>query len=257
MSSGLQTDVSKKTPGRPEKRCRERGEVGDAAVGDDQLGVVALDELGQAVGDRRQAAAAVDQDRDAAVGRELEHRREPLVVQVELLRARVQLDPACAGVEAASRLGDRLLGQVEPHERHEAPVRALGEGQRPVVRGAEGRVPVGLVEAEHERARDPVQLLSRDQLVEVADHPVDVGAEMDVRVEDLGILGQLRACERREALDQRLRPQKDVFHLSFGVYARRLCTLPRRYSRYGCGSIASAPIARWSVSIGVNFRPCR
>ena len=103
MSSGLHTDVSKKTPGRPREAGRERGEVGDAAVGDDQLGVVALDELGQAVGDRRQAAAAVDQDRDAAVGGELEDRREPLVVQVELLRPRVQLDPARAGVEAARR----------------------------------------------------------------------------------------------------------------------------------------------------------
>jgi hypothetical protein len=146
----------------------------------------------------------VDQDRDAALGCELEHRRQPFVVQVELLRARVQLDPACAGVEAAGRLGDRLLGQVEPRERYEASVRALGEGQRAVVRRAEGRMPVGLVEAEHERSRDPVQLLSRDELVEVADHSIDVGAEMDVRVEDLGVRGQLRPRERREALDQRL-----------------------------------------------------
>ena len=63
--------------------------------------------------------------------------------------------------------------------------------------------------------------------------------------------------DRLEALDQRLGAQQDVLHLSLGVYARRLFTLPRRYSRYGCGSIASAPIARSSVSIGVNLRPCR
>ena len=226
-------------------------------MGDDQLGVVALDELGQAIGDRRQASPAVDQDRDAAFGSELEDRHEPLVVQVELLCPRVQLDPAGAGIEAADGLGDRLLGQVEPDERHEAPVRALRVGQRAVVRGAERRVPVGLVEAEHERSRDSVQLLAGDQLVEVSDHPVDVGAEMDVRVEDLGAFGQLRARERREALDELVGAQKDVFHLRFGVYAWRLLTFPRRYSRYGCGSMALAPIARSRVSIGVNLRPWR
>ena len=155
----------------------------------------------------------MDQDRHAALGRELEHRREPLVGQLELLCARVQLDSACARVEAARGLGDRILGQVEPDERDEAPVRALREGQRAVVRGAEGRVAVGLVEAEHERARDPVPLLPRDQLVEVADHPVDVGAEMDVRVEDLGARGQLRAHDRLEALDERLGAQQDVLHV--------------------------------------------
>ena len=169
----------------------------------------------------------------------------------------MQLDSACARIDAARGLGDRVLGQVEPDERDEASLRALRKGQRAVVCGAEGRVPVGLVEAEHERARDSVSLLARDQLVEVADHPVDVGAEMDVRVEDLGARGQLRAHDRLEALDERLRAQQDVLHLSLGVYARRLFTLPRRYSRYGCGSIASAPIARSSVSIGVNLRPCR
>ena len=50
----------------------------------------------------------------------------------------------------------------------------------------------------------PVALLDRDELVEVADHAVDVGAEVDVRVEDLGVLGQLGADDRMEALDERL-----------------------------------------------------
>ena len=192
--------------------ARECGEVGDAAVGDDQLRVVALDEVGQLVGDRRQAAAAVDQDRDLAVGRELEHRREPLVVQMELLGARVQLDSARAGIEAARRLSDRILVQVEADERDEPPVGARCKGERPVVRGAEGRVAVGLVEAEHERPGDPVPLLAGDQLVEVADPPVDVGAEMDVGVEDLEVLRKLVADQLLEALDERLRPQKDVLH---------------------------------------------
>ena len=58
-----------------------------------------------------------------AVGRELEDRREPLVVEQELLRPRVQLDPAGAEVEAAHRLLDRALGQVEPDEGDELAAR--------------------------------------------------------------------------------------------------------------------------------------
>ena len=115
---------------------RERGEVGDAAVGDDQLRLGPLDEVGEAVGDRRQAAAAVDQDRDPALGRELEDGASRSSFSVELLRPRMQLDPARAGVEAACRLPDRLLVQVEAHERDEPPVGARCEGERPVVRGA-------------------------------------------------------------------------------------------------------------------------
>ncbi len=71
---------------------------------------------------------------------------------------------------------------------------------------------VGLVETEHESAGDAVALLDPDELVEVADHAVDVVAEVHVRVEDLGALGQLRAHVRLEALEQRLRPGNDVGH---------------------------------------------
>ena len=67
---------------------RERGQVGDAGVRDDQLRLVARRQARELVRDRRQAAAAVDQDRHVAVGGELEDRREPLVVEQELLRAR-------------------------------------------------------------------------------------------------------------------------------------------------------------------------
>ena len=90
---------------------------------DDQrrLGV-ALDECAQARGDRRQASPAVDQDRDAPLGGDLEHRPEPLVGGGEFLRARVQLDPVRAGVEAAARLLDRLLVQIEADERDQPAV---------------------------------------------------------------------------------------------------------------------------------------
>jgi hypothetical protein len=191
---------------------RQCGEVGNAGMGDDQLRLVRVHQACERVGDRRQAATAVDQDRHPAVGCELEDRREPLVVEQELLRARMQLDPAGAAVEAARRLLDRALRQVEADEGHELAAASLRKGERAVVGGAEARVPVGLVEAEHERARDPVRPLDPQQLVEIAAHAVDVGAEMDVRVEDLGPRRQLRAHELLEALDKALRAPKDVLH---------------------------------------------
>ncbi len=59
------------------------------------------------------------------------------------------------------------------------------ERERTVVGGAERGMPVGLVEAEHERAGDPVCGHDPLERVVVADHPVDVVAEMEVRVEDV------------------------------------------------------------------------
>ena len=73
-------------------------------------------------------------------------------------------------------------------------------------------MPIGLVEAEHEGPGDPVPRLAGDQLVEVADPSVDVGAEMDVRVEDLEVVRKLVADQLLEALNEFLRAQKDVHH---------------------------------------------
>ena len=163
--AAVEVEQVERTPGRGVEedvaaaghRGREVRQVGDAGVGDDQRGLrVPLDQRGKPVGDRGQAAAAVDQDRDAALGREREHGPEPLVGRVEALGARVELDPARAGVEAAGRLLERRLVQVEADEGDQPSLRAGGDGERPVVRGAEGRVAVGLVEAEDEGARDPV-----------------------------------------------------------------------------------------------------
>ena len=94
-------------PGHVREVAREAAEVGDARMGDDQANVgVAVDERGEMVADRRQPAAAVDQDRDVALDREREDRVEPLVADRELLGPRVQLDPARAEVEAAGRFLD-------------------------------------------------------------------------------------------------------------------------------------------------------
>ena len=86
----------------------EPAEIGDARVGDDQADAgVALDERCEMVADRRQPAAAVDQDRHVALDREREDRVEALVADRELLGAGMELDPAGAEVEAAPRLVDR------------------------------------------------------------------------------------------------------------------------------------------------------
>ena len=50
-------------------------------------------------------------------------------------------------------------------------------------------MPVGLVEAEHEAARDAVAVHHPLELLVVPDHPVDVVPEMGVRVEDVGAAG--------------------------------------------------------------------
>ena len=81
-----------------------------------------VDDPMEVVGDRRQPSPAVDQDRHASLRRQREDRLESLVVQEELLGPRVQLDPPGAEIEAAGRLLDRLLAQVEPHEGDEHPV---------------------------------------------------------------------------------------------------------------------------------------
>ena len=128
----------------------------------------------------------MDQDRDAALGREGEDPSEPLVVQVERLGAGMELDAARAEVEAAGRLGDRLGGQVEADERDEDAVARLRGRERPVVRGPERRLTIGLVQAEGEGALDVRPLEALEQHVERADHPVDVGSHVDVGVEELG-----------------------------------------------------------------------
>ena len=50
-------------------------------------------------------------------------------------------------------------------------------------------MPVGLVQAEGERPRDRVALQEGEQLVERGHEPVDVVPHVDVRVEELGALG--------------------------------------------------------------------
>ena len=164
------------------------------------------------IGDRRQAAPSVDEDRHAPVRGQLEDRGEALVVQHEALRPSVELDPAGTAVEAARRLLDRLLRQVEADERDQPPVRPRGELERAVVRRPETWVAVGLVEAEHERPRDAEARLDPLEFVVVAAEAVDVVAEVDVGVEDLGAGGKVAGELGRPGLHQLFRALERFLH---------------------------------------------
>ena len=163
-------------------------------MGDDQLRLrVEIDEPRELAGDRRQPSPAVDQDRHPPLRGEREDRAEALVLEEEALRARVQLDPAGAGIEAPLRLLDRVLAEVEPDERDQPSLRAAGVLERAVVRSAEGRMTVGLVHAEHEGALDAVAVEHCDQVLVDAAEAVDVVAEVNVGVEEGGLRRQLAA----------------------------------------------------------------
>ena len=114
------------------------------------------------------------------------------------------LIPRAPSVEAAAGLLDRRLVQVEAHERDQPALAPRRERERAVVRGAERGVVVGLVEAEHEGAREAVLGHERLELVVVADHAVDVVPEVEVRVEEVGLRRQQLPQFDVVALDQRL-----------------------------------------------------
>ena len=169
-------------------------EIGDAGVSDDQLhSLVAFDELGEVVADRRQPAASVDQDRDVALDCNLEDGIQSFISHRELLGAWMKLDSAGTEVEAAPCLLDRPLVEVEPHERDDAIRMLCGVGERAVIRRRERGHPVGLVEAECERPADPDAIEHREHLVGSGAHPVDVVAKVRVRIEENGVIGQ--ACK--------------------------------------------------------------
>ena len=101
----------------------------------------------------------------------------------------MELDAAGAEVEAAGRLLDRALGEIEPHERNEDALRALGGSECPVVRRPERGLAVRLVHAEGEGPPDSIPPEDGHEVVVGSDEPVDVPANVDVRVEDLRVLG--------------------------------------------------------------------
>src|SRR5205809_395515 len=74
----------------------------------------------------RDPPSGVGDHRQPALGRQGEHRLEALVVEPELLRARVELDATRAAPKCALRLAQRLVGGIETAEGHQAAARARG-----------------------------------------------------------------------------------------------------------------------------------
>ena len=107
--------VARRPPGRVEEEVRvgrrlapDPGQVGDAGVREDQpqAGVARAD-LDRVAAERGDAAAGVAEDRQPLLVGQREHVLERRVVEVEALRARVQLDAASAVGERAARLLER------------------------------------------------------------------------------------------------------------------------------------------------------
>ena len=121
--------------------------------------------------------------------------------------------PRAPAIEAADGLVDRpLAGQVETDERNQPAVRALGIAQAPVVGRPKRRLAVRLVHAEHERPRDAVRVHDPLELLVLAAEAVDVVAQMEVRIEDLGSFGQQPSQFLVVAGDQRLGAREGRFH---------------------------------------------
>ena len=122
------------------------------------------------------------------------------------------LIPRRSGVERAHRLLHRARGQVEADEGDEEPVGAGRRLQRAVVRGAEGRLAVRLVQAEREGPLDAPAPEEGGEVLVGRDHPVDVAADVDVRVEQ-GRPGRDEAsCLLLVPLHQAARPLEDLVH---------------------------------------------
>ena len=168
-------------------------EVAHARVREDELRARELRrELEHVRAERRDPAARVDEDRQpplVRLGDDVAHGR---LVEPELLRARVELDPARTRRDAAADLGDGVVARVDPAERDQPALGCGGRRDDVVVRG---RVAVGLVHRERHGA--PVGGRERgEQLVRGARERVGVvDADVRVRVER-----PQRPCLRQDLL---------------------------------------------------------
>ncbi len=132
----------------------------------------------------------------------------------------MELYPACPQIEAALRLFERRLIEIEAHEGNQLSLRSLGVGKRAVVRLAESGMPIGLVEREDETALDSVSLAHRRQLFVRAGHTINVGPEMNMRVENGGFRGKLAAKPRLPRVDQHLGTDESFVHIEESIRAR-------------------------------------
>ena len=168
-------------------RC-EDALVADGAVRQDQhrLGM-AQRELHEAVGERRQPAPGVDEDRNARTFRQAEHVAHLAAVEHEVLRPWVELDAARSRLQAALALGERAFGGVQATERHQPPAALARPLQHTIVGHAIGRAALGVVQREHARAPRSRRVELREQLLRGERASVLVEPEMRVRVQHLCI----------------------------------------------------------------------
>src|SRR5215212_3520418 len=102
--------------------------IADACVGeDDPRAGMALAQLDGVTAERRDAPPGVHEHRQAIVIGESEHALEPRVGELELLRARVELDAARPRLERPRGLAERIGRRVEAREGDEAALRGSGE----------------------------------------------------------------------------------------------------------------------------------
>ncbi len=144
----------------------------------------AAGDAGQVVGDRAHAVPGVDEHRQAVgrgAGEDLPGRR---CVHREVLRPRMQLDPAVPPVAAALVLRLPRAVRVQPHERDEAVRGRAVRGPDPVVGHPEVGALLRVVERKDHRAVDVVLVEVAQQVADIQLAPVPVPTHVRVRVPD-------------------------------------------------------------------------
>ena len=169
--------------------CRQDPLVADRPVREDQRrSGMAQGEFGEPVGERRQPAPGVDQDRHGGPFGEREHAVHLLAVEPKCLRPRMQLDPVRARRKATLGLVDRVFGGIEPAERNQ-PLSAFGgPAEHAVVGNAIGGMARGVVQRKDAGAAGVGGVELREQLCERQRASILVEPEVGMGVDDFGAL---------------------------------------------------------------------
>ena len=172
---------------------REQPEVADSRVGEDEPRLAVLGRQPRdLLAERRDPAPRVEEHRQPPLGGEGDEVLDDRMRQPEVVRARVQLDPVRACVDAPPRLGERLVGVgVDPAERHQPPARRRHLAEHAVVGR---RVAVGLGGREDDGALVAGTVQAGEQLLRRGGPAVGVvEAGVGVGVHPARRVGQRRA----------------------------------------------------------------
>ena len=131
----------------------------------------------------------MDQHRHLGFLGEFEDVVERAVVEHEVLRARVQLDPPGAVAEAPFALRERVFERVEAAERHEPSLALPGPCQHAVVGQAVAGTALGVVQGEHACPSRLGRIELAEQLLERQRAAVLVESEVRVGVDHFGVGG--------------------------------------------------------------------